>query len=130
MNWSRGLFRLWLLFAVLWVAGWLSGAAYLLPIRQDSPQLYSAASPLQEFRRQYPEYNDLADRVLADRLYQKYYSDMPRKEFDRRVSRANDISINLAETVSTYLAVIILPPAGLFIAGASLLWAIGGFRSQ
>ena len=37
------------------------------------------------FRQQYPEYNDLPDAVLADKLYQKFYSDMPREQFDAKM---------------------------------------------
>jgi hypothetical protein len=39
---------------------------------------------LAEFRQQYPEYNDLNDAQLADAVYKKFYSDMPREEFERR----------------------------------------------
>lgn len=35
-----------------------------------------------EFRKQYPQYNDLSDSELSDALYSKYYSDMDREEFD------------------------------------------------
>ena len=38
-----------------------------------------------EIRAQYPQYEDLSDAKLADGLYQKFYSDMPREE-----SRASD----------------------------------------
>jgi hypothetical protein len=38
---------------------------------------------LAEFRRQYPQYGDMNDNDLADRLYQRHYSDMSRTEFDR-----------------------------------------------
>lgn len=36
---------------------------------------------LQGFREKYPQYNDMPDSVLADSLYTKYYSDMPRNEY-------------------------------------------------
>jgi hypothetical protein len=42
-------------------------------------------SPLTGFRAQHPEYNDLPDAVLADKLYQKFYSDMPREQFDAKM---------------------------------------------
>lgn len=35
-----------------------------------------------EFRKQYPEYNDISDQELANSLYQKHYSDMDRSLFD------------------------------------------------
>jgi hypothetical protein len=35
-----------------------------------------------EIRQQYPQYADMSDEDLADRLHQKFYADMPRDEFD------------------------------------------------
>lgn len=37
-----------------------------------------------EFRQKYPQYNDLDDKTLGDKFYSKYYSDMPRAEFDTK----------------------------------------------
>lgn len=37
---------------------------------------------ISEFRNKYPQYNDISDNELADKLYSKHYSDMPRQEFD------------------------------------------------
>jgi hypothetical protein len=51
---------------------------------------YAQSSPLAKFRLQYPQYNDLSDAALADALYRKFYSDMPRVEFDKRVGLAPD----------------------------------------
>ena len=42
-------------------------------------------SGLSDFRAKYPQYQDLSDRELSDRLYAKHYSDMPRGEFDKRL---------------------------------------------
>ena len=39
---------------------------------------------IQEFRKKYPEYNDISDQQLSDSLHKKFYSDMDRAEFDRR----------------------------------------------
>lgn len=38
-----------------------------------------------EIRAKYPQYNDLSDQALADALYAKHYSDMPRAEFDEKI---------------------------------------------
>lgn len=38
-----------------------------------------------EIRAKYPQYQDMSDRQLADALYAKSYSDMPRADFDRKV---------------------------------------------
>jgi hypothetical protein len=40
---------------------------------------------LADVRAKHPEYNDLSDQQLADGLYKKFYSDMPRAEFDQKV---------------------------------------------
>jgi hypothetical protein len=41
-----------------------------------------------EIRQQYPQYSDMSDQALADALYKKYYSDMPRQDFDSKVGLA------------------------------------------
>lgn len=43
---------------------------------------------LADIRRQYPQYNDMSDAQLADALYAKHYSDMPRDQFDAKVGFA------------------------------------------
>lgn len=40
---------------------------------------------LQDFRAQYPMYDDMSDQQLADALYTRHYSDMPRADFDAKV---------------------------------------------
>lgn len=55
---------------------------------------------LAEIRAQYPQYRDVPDRVLADGLYQKFYSDVPREEFDRRLGMAAPAAAAPAEPVS------------------------------
>lgn len=40
---------------------------------------------IQDVRAKHPEYNDMSDADLADKLYTKFYSDMPKAEFDKRV---------------------------------------------
>ncbi len=44
---------------------------------------------LAEIRQKYPQYKDLSDQALADGLYRKHYSDMPRAEFDQKVGLKN-----------------------------------------
>jgi hypothetical protein len=41
-----------------------------------------------EIRQQYPQYNDMSDKQLADKLYAAHYSDMPREQFDAKVGLA------------------------------------------
>ena len=40
---------------------------------------------LQEIRREYPQYNDLSDQELSDNLYNKFYTDIPREEFNNKI---------------------------------------------
>lgn len=39
---------------------------------------------IKEFRQKHPEYNDIPDGELADRLYKKHYSDVPKSEFEAK----------------------------------------------
>lgn len=38
-----------------------------------------------EIRQKYPQYQDMDDASLADALHRKFYSDMPRQDFDAKV---------------------------------------------
>src|SRR5262249_32034221 len=40
---------------------------------------------LDDFRKQYPDYNDLDDTTLAKALHGKFYADMPFREFSNRI---------------------------------------------
>lgn len=43
---------------------------------------------LSSIRERFPQYKDVDDATLADALYRKHYSDVPRAEFDRRMGIA------------------------------------------
>lgn len=43
---------------------------------------------IQKIRQQYPMYDDMSDEQLADALYQKHYSDMPRDTFNEKIGLA------------------------------------------
>jgi hypothetical protein len=45
---------------------------------------------LAEIRAQYPQYDDLSDEQLADAMHRKFYSDMPREQFDAKIGLAPD----------------------------------------
>lgn len=49
---------------------------------------------ISEIRAQYPQYEDLSDAKLADGLYQKFYSDMPREEFNSKIGLKPEKSIS------------------------------------
>ncbi|TSJ60499.1 hypothetical protein FO470_17255 [Starkeya sp. 3C] len=42
-----------------------------------------------EVRQKFPQYNDLSDTELGDALYSKFYSDMDRGDFNRRIGLDN-----------------------------------------
>lgn len=44
-----------------------------------------AQMTIAEIRQKYPQYSDLSDDDLAGRLHERFYSDMPRDEFNRRI---------------------------------------------
>ncbi len=52
---------------------------------------------LQDIRAKYPQYNDMSDQQLADALYKKHYSDMPREQFDAKIGAAPDPNAFLNE---------------------------------
>lgn len=39
------------------------------------------ATPLEDLRTKYPQYNDMSDVELADAFHSKYYADIPKKEY-------------------------------------------------
>lgn len=41
-----------------------------------------------DVRRRFPQYSDLSDNDLADRLHRRFYSDMPRADFNKRIGLA------------------------------------------
>lgn len=41
-----------------------------------------------EVREKFPQYNDMSDTALGDALHRKFYSDMPKEEFDRKIGLA------------------------------------------
>lgn len=55
---------------------------------------------LAEIRAQYPQYRDVPDQMLADGIYQKFYADIPRAEFDRRLGLTARAATPPAEPVS------------------------------
>lgn len=43
-----------------------------------------------EVRQQYPQYSDMSDTALAGALHQKFYADMPRADFDKKVGLGSE----------------------------------------
>jgi hypothetical protein len=40
---------------------------------------------ISEIRQQYPDYNDISDQELADKLHTKFYSDIPKEEYYTKI---------------------------------------------
>lgn len=40
---------------------------------------------LADFRKEHPEYNDMGDAALGDALHKKFYSDIPKADFDKKM---------------------------------------------
>lgn len=40
---------------------------------------------IEEIRQKYPQYDDMSDRQLADALHERFYSDIPRADFDKKI---------------------------------------------
>jgi hypothetical protein len=92
-------------------------------------------SKLARFRREHPEYDNLSDQQLTDTLYSRFYSDMPRAEFDARINASTKEPLRITEELVTNwshrreaLAVVLLPPLGVLVVGVGLFWAARGFR--
>lgn len=43
------------------------------------------AITIKDVRQKYPDYEDLSDQELADKLHSKYYSDLPKEDFYRNI---------------------------------------------
>lgn len=68
-----------------------------------------------EIRQQYPQYNDMSDQQLADKLYAAHYSDMPRQQFDEKVGLAPKV-----EGQPSVMDRIAASPVGRFVHDAVL----------
>lgn len=44
-----------------------------------------ADATIADIRKKYPQYSDLSDHQLADNLQSKFYADMPRADFDKKI---------------------------------------------
>lgn len=56
---------------------------------------------LAEFREKFPQYNDVPDIKLADSLYEKFYSNMPKMDFYKSIGLGPAAAIPGAENVVT-----------------------------
>jgi len=164
MNWRRGLFRLWIVGTVLFVIA-VAFVSYS-EIKADFDVVARASKPevtlsfIAEFRQQYPEYNSLTDAQLLEAVYEKFYSDVPRQQFEKRISEnisASDKAVKFQgqlhefpadftdEQIATALkstiknpwvsvgeavAIAVGIPLAALALGASLVWAFSGFAAK
>lgn len=142
MNWRRGFFRSWCLFFVscLIGAGLLYGPAYkqaydelelplsqVLPVRCDAVRGeegkdYTRATELcwysfPSFRRLFPEYSDLDDRQLNEKVQARTYGITPNTELMNNALRAGVL-------LGFGLPVVVL------LIGGALGWVLAGFRKN
>jgi hypothetical protein len=121
LNWSRGLFRLWVLFAVSWVP---LTCIIAVADRWETDSRHKAA--ITRIREQFPGYFDLSDAQLVETVHTTWYSDMRRADFVWKVGLHD-----WPRPLTDYLLILgaaAAPPAVLFAIGASLLWALRGFK--
>jgi hypothetical protein len=91
-----------------------------------------AGLSLQQFRQQYPQYNDLPDEKLVPAMHQRFYPDMPYDKFTDQIGHSTprgvgDAALGAAETVGSGITNI-LP--SVINAVSDLVHRIGGNASS
>ena len=158
MKWSRGLFRLWLVSTLLWIAivgvasrtqiraafskaeeakQWDAVGTTMLPVNcnaakgkegtdfkkeeagpwidfRPDPKVRLCWYEASNFRPLFPEYADLSDRELEDKLYAA--ANLP-------VSTPHPWG-DLASVIAAALG----PPVLVLVLGGALMWALKGFK--
>jgi hypothetical protein len=110
-------------------------------MKQYAQSVGSSASPQQsskltEFRQKHPEYNDMSDSAFADAMYRKYYSDMPRDQFNAKIGLTEEQATIADQLVANWprrreaVAIVLLPPLGVLVIGIGLFWVAQGFRRR
>ncbi len=83
---------------------------------------------LQEFRQQYPQYNDMSDQQLSDSLYKKHYSDIPREQFNSKLGiKSETPSVSLSKGQGPNID---SPALAAMAEGGKPLAALGGGASE
>jgi hypothetical protein len=95
MNFRRGLFRLWIVCAVVFAIA--VACVRYSGIKEEFDAFASrpeAAMPsfLSDFRQKHPEYFGLSDAQLADAVYKRFYKDMPREQFEQKLAEKIEAS--------------------------------------
>lgn len=85
-----------------------------------------------EIRQQFPQYDDLSDEALAEAFYRKFYSDMPREEFDASIGakkpkdESDGFLRNIDSAVRGAADIVTFGLADEISGGLSALTGIGG----
>jgi hypothetical protein len=151
MNWRRGLFRLWIVGAALFVI-----AIAAISYRSIKAEFTAARE----------------ERAFADQVYKRFYSDIPREQFDKKIAEEPEPSAQIEAivaqldtarplsqwsddelmaysfsyyfskykekrsalspwfTVATWAGIASGVPLVVLILGASLVWAFSGFAAM
>jgi hypothetical protein len=157
MNLKRGFLRLWVLLTLFWMPAliWLQWTELTIT-RQTFHVTLKAAEPAASepfdpdaylrkkagdampYRKRYSiEGPDGATREQAlDQIYNQFYSDKPRDQFDRLIDEKIATQAITVETIPNWhrrgmaLAVIFGPPLAVMVIGAGLFWVGRGFMRQ
>lgn len=81
---------------------------------------------LSQIRQQYPQYQDLSDEQLAGALHTRFYSDMPRDEFNRKIGLAAPTTPT--QQVDPVADVVQSAGAGLRTGAINTLGSVGDVR--
>ena len=52
---------------------------------------------LKDIRQKFPQYSDLSDADLADAIHKKFYSDMPRADFDKKIGLKSEAPVAMED---------------------------------
>lgn len=140
MNLKRGLLRLWMIGSALFIM--IVAAASYVEIRDEFETASSVGQlterlarlraayygpdgdmvRLNEFRAEYPQYDDMSDTELASALHKKLYSEPIEASRARRAAAWTEVWTAVAIALGFPLAIL-----GL---GFALGWALAGFRQR
>lgn len=137
INWKRGLFRLWLVFSILWLmgGGWLSLSA--IKNSQDTSTAFSNFEagvekvesgkilPLDFLGPSHPPTPvTIKDATGKEREYFLKYTD--EEEYGRLLWKRRTAKMSSVYAVVGTLA----PPLLLLILGSAFFWILSGFRGK
>ncbi|MGX1325437.1 hypothetical protein ACVMFA_007396 [Bradyrhizobium liaoningense] len=126
MNWGRGLFRLWLIFGVLWAAVWIAifvldhrllEANRAFEIEGRFKEKYEVVAPATVTETEVVAFAQRNQRADCSESKTGPWCSYPVKLQMQRKA-INPIAIYLALGV----------PAGMLLIGGALYWALSGFR--